>query len=247
MFVCWILEGGLDLTVNLQPISVHQRQILVIMSGCVLQLKNSVDNTKLILMAIDANIVKGVLRKMGLYMSLADRYFHFFIRNIESDESLQRNLDIYRFIKRELSEPDYENKAEVIKRLFEVWIIKNMELGNAQDVPSMYKPPTRKEQIFRDFLSLLDQDFRRERSISYYADRMCLTPKYLSTTIREVSGKHGMQWIDEYVALEAKALLRNSDMSVKQVSDNLNFPSQSMFGRFFRKMTGYSPKQYKML
>ena len=111
----------------------------------------------------------------------------------------------------------------------------------------MRKPVGRKEQIFRDFLTLLEQHFTQERSISFYADRMCLTPKYLSTIVKEVSGKHGMQWIDEYVTLEAKALLRDNSLSVKQVSDQLNFPSQSMFGRFIKKMTGYSPKQYKQL
>ena len=81
----------------------------------------------------------------------------------------------------------------------------------------------RKEQIFHDFLTLLEEYYTQERSISFYADRMCLTPKYLSTIVKEVSGKHGMQWIDEYVVLEAKALLRDGSISVKEVSDQLNF------------------------
>ena len=125
--------------------------------------------------------------------------------------------------------------------------MKNHSLSENEPKPEIRKPVGRKEQIFKDFLTLLEQHFTQERSISFYADRMCLTPKYLSTIVKEVSGKHGMQWIDEYVALEAKALLREGSMSVKQVSDKLNFPSQSMFGRFFKKMTGYSPKQYMLL
>ena len=114
------------------------------------------------------------------------------------------------------------------------------------DKPELSRPLNRKEQIFHDFLTLLEEYYTQERSISFYADRMCLTPKYLSTIVKEVSGKHGMQWIDEYVLLEAKALLRDGSISVKEVSDQLNFPSQSMFGRFFKKMTGLSPKQYKL-
>ena len=219
MMACWILQGGLDFTINLEKVSIRNNQ----------------------------DVANDMLRKLGLYMALADRYYHCLIREINTDAAVQSNLELYKFLKKELLEPDYPNKTEVINRLFEIWIIKILALEKTQNTSLLGKSLTRKEQIFRDFLILLDKDFRRERSISYYADRMCLTPKYLSTIIREVSGKHGMQWIDEYVALEAKALLHSSEMSVKQISDALNFPSQSMFGRFFRKMTGYSPKQYKML
>lgn len=247
MMACWILQGGLDFTINLEKVSIRNNQMLVIMPGCVFQIASGVENTKFILMAIDADVANDMLRKLGLYMALADRYYHYLIREINTDAAVQSNLELYKFLKKELLEPDYPNKTEVINRLFEIWIIKILALEKTQNTSLLGKSLTRKEQIFRDFLILLDKDFRRERSISYYADRMCLTPKYLSTIIREVSGKHGMQWIDEYVALEAKALLHSSEMSVKQISDALNFPSQSMFGRFFRKMTGYSPKQYKML
>ena len=138
-------------------------------------------------------------------------------------------------------------KKEVLQRYCEIWILKSVSSREGVHHPELRKPVGRKEQIFRDFLTLLEQHFTQERSISFYADRLCLTPKYLSTIVKEVSGKHGMQWIDDYVALEAKALLREGTMSVKQVSDKLNFPSQSMFGRFFKKMTGYSPKQYMLL
>ena len=164
-----------------------------------------------------------------------------------TEHALDTGLTMYHLIKEELEQPDYERKKDVIQRYCEIWILKNFSFSEVDEIPEIHKPANRKEQIFRDFLTLLEQYYTQERSISFYADRMCLTSKYLSTIVKEVSGKHGMQWIDEYVVLEAKALLRDGSMSVKQISDKLNFPSQSMFGRFFKKMTGYSPKQFIQL
>ena len=159
---------------------------------------------------------------------------------------MENDLQMYRLLCSELATPSYYYKTEVIQRYCEVAVLKSISLNDMTEKPELNRPLNRKEQIFHDFLTLLEEYYTQERSISFYADRMCLTPKYLSTIVKEVSGKHGMQWIDEYVVLEAKALLRDGSISVKEVSDQLNFPSQSMFGRFFKKMTGLSPKQYKL-
>jgi AraC-like DNA-binding protein len=84
-----------------------------------------------------------------------------------------------------------------------------------------------------------------ERGIGFYADKLCHTPKYLSTTIKEVSGKLAGEWIDDYVMLEAKVLLKSTNMTVQQTSERLNFATQSHFGTYFKRLAGVSPKEYK--
>ena len=68
---------------------------------------------------------------------------------------------------------------------------------------------------------------------------------YLSTVIKNVSGKTAAEWIDDYVILEAKSLLKSTNLTIQQISDGLNFPSQSFFGKYFKRQTGISPKEYK--
>lgn len=104
---------------------------------------------------------------------------------------------------------------------------------------------SRDMQYFRHFMRELKENFRTERSVGFYADRICVTPKYLSSVVRQVSGRGPMQWINECVIVEAKNLLRFSDMTIQEISRELNFPTQSYFGRFFKKHTGMSPKGYK--
>lgn len=100
------------------------------------------------------------------------------------------------------------------------------------------------QQYFKKFMSLLSVYHSQERSISFYAGKMNLTCNYLSSIVKEYSGKTASHWISEYVILEAKALLKFSGLNVQQVAYQLNFPSQSMFGKYFKKRTGYSPKGY---
>lgn len=81
--------------------------------------------------------------------------------------------------------------------------------------------------------------------MQFYADRLCLTPKYLSQVVHAVSGRHAGDWIRDYVILEAKALLKSGQYTIQQVSDMLNFANQSFFGVYFKKAVGCSPTVYK--
>lgn len=103
----------------------------------------------------------------------------------------------------------------------------------------------RDEYYFRQFIELLYKYYTTNRSVKFYASKIHLNPKYLSNLIRKVSGKSAARWIDEYVVLEAKNLIKYSDMSIQEVAYALNFPNQSFFGKYFKKHAGVSPKKYR--
>lgn len=103
----------------------------------------------------------------------------------------------------------------------------------------------RAEAYFRQFMQLLGEHFRRERSVGFYARQLCITPKYLTTLIKRISGHSVSEWIDSYVILEAKALLKHSNRSIQEIAYHLSFPNQSFFGSYFKRNTGMSPSQYK--
>lgn len=103
----------------------------------------------------------------------------------------------------------------------------------------------RAEEYFTQFTHLLGEHFREERSVGFYARQLCITPKYLTTLIKRISGQSVSEWIDNYVILEAKTLLKYSTMSIQEIAYYLNFPNQSFFGSYFKRNTGMSPSQYK--
>ena len=95
------------------------------------------------------------------------------------------------------------------------------------------------------FMKLVTEYHSRERGMQFYADKLCLTPKYLSKIVKEASGRSGPEWIDDFVILEAKNLLRYSDESIKEIAYKLNFPSASVFNKFFKAKTGLVPSDYR--
>ncbi|MDR1544638.1 MAG: helix-turn-helix domain-containing protein [Prevotellaceae bacterium] len=96
-----------------------------------------------------------------------------------------------------------------------------------------------------NFLKLAEKHYKTVKQVGFYAEKLCLTPKYLSRIIKQNTGKSANEWLDDYVMLEAKALLKSTNMTIQQISDYLNFPSQSCFGKYFKRVEGISPREYK--
>ena len=113
--------------------------------------------------------------------------------------------------------------------------------------PEVQNPThNRAEEYFKQFTQLLGEHYRTERSVGFYARQLCITPKYLTTLIKRISGLSVSEWIDNYVIIEAKTLLKYSNMSIQEIAYYLNFPNQSFFGSYFKRNTGMSPSQYKI-
>ena len=107
------------------------------------------------------------------------------------------------------------------------------------------RPPSNEEFIMKRFMTEVKEHYHTQRRVLFYADRLHFSTGYLSTVIKNVSGKSPLEWIDDFVAKEACALLKNTNLTVQQISHELGFPSQSFFGKFFKRMTGFSPKEYR--
>lgn len=103
----------------------------------------------------------------------------------------------------------------------------------------------RSSEYFERLMSLLSTHYREQRNVEFYAEKMNISSKHLSRVIRNFTGKSVHQWIDEFVALEIKHLLKYSNMSIQQISFYLNFPNPSFMGQYFKRITGMTPGEYK--
>ena len=107
------------------------------------------------------------------------------------------------------------------------------------------EPMSRREDILKNFLTLLYKHYRKEHKINYYADLLFLTPRYFSLVIKEQSGQSPLSWITTALYVDARNLLRDTNMSVKEIADTLHFPTQSYFGKWFKNITGLNPLEYR--
>ncbi len=115
----------------------------------------------------------------------------------------------------------------------------------ASRLPVRREPCTRQDAIFRKFLSLLATDYAVSREVQYYADKLDITPKYLTVVTRQVSGRSAADWIMNTVMTNAKALLQTTRLSVQEISNRLNFANPSFFGQYFLRHSGLTPKEFR--
>ena len=104
---------------------------------------------------------------------------------------------------------------------------------------------SRKEELFEQFLQLLFEHCKEQHVVTFYAEKLFITPQYLSLILKELTGKSANKWIDDALIVEAKILLKAPQATVQQVADMLHFSDQSTFGKFFTKHMGISPMEYR--
>ena len=159
-------------------------------------------------------------------ISELDEYYALFFRTLFCPEALYKSETFRSLI------------TAALYRIGTIFVSKIKAEGNRS-------ANNRQMALFERFMQLLETHHATERNIAFYADRLFLTPKHVSKVILEVSGKTPTQWIDEYVVLEAKSLLKYSNLTIQEIADYLNFSTQSVFGKYFKHKTGLSPREYK--
>ena len=117
-------------------------------------------------------------------------------------------------------------------------------IGQAEDRNPDVKP-SRQDEIVARFLQCVHENYREHRDVGFYAAQLGLSLKYMSHVIYEKTGRHPTKWIKDYVILEAKSMLRSGRYSIQQIADELHFPNQSFFGKYFKEAVGVSPKKWK--
>ena len=139
-----------------------------------------------------------------------------------------------------------EYKEAALRHIFcsTIYRIADPILAKGGASPSM-GVKERSSEYFERLMSLLAENYREQRNVEFYADKMNISSKHLSRVIRNFTGKSVHQWIDEFVALEIKNLLKYSNLSIQQISYSLNFPNPSFMGQYFKRITGMTPGEYK--
>lgn len=178
-----------------------------------------------------------------------DFFFHMrkhFIVRLKRDE-VQRFLGFCRVIDFRNSNDDPLFRRETILHLLRIYYwdfyvdFRKMVQQKAELVPLN----SHKENIALRFAMLVNEHYREHKEMAFYADKLCITPQYLTRTIQEVNGRSARELLADYVVLEIKTLLRNANLDIKDVVRQTGFANQSSLSRFFRRYTGMSPTEYR--
>lgn len=231
-------KGELNIKINLEEHHVTAPALVTLMPGQIIELIESSVDTHLYAIALSKRFIDmiNIPGWQQQYMEMYNNPLH------PLDEQALRAVHIfYTILYHAAANTANPFRLQVIENLIRVFYY-----GGVSNLrPCSDNAPISKSNIVRRFMELVQEHYREERLIGFYADRLCITPKYLSKLMKENTGRSAGDWIENHVILEARALLQSSDMTIQQIASSLNFPNQSFFGKYFKRATGLSPKQYR--
>ncbi len=240
VYVIGVIQGTLNIKVNSTNLKIHANEYLSIMPCTTYQLQDS--RCLYFVYATQVHIINSIYTMVGRKRDLYTHCFSFHHHRLTEEEST-RLKDSYLKVKREHERKDFFMKEFAIRAMLLTYYSKLFTILETNKEIN-YKKDTRQENLFHDFLHLLDENYTHERSVNYYAQKLHISPKYLSATTTAITGTSASRIIDDYVSLQIKQLLYTNTKSVKDISEELNFQSQSFFGRYFKRITGMSPREY---
>jgi AraC-like DNA-binding protein len=236
----FLMEGSITLRIGHEEFVLRPYEWITIMTGKIFQTIKISDNAKIGICCIND----------GFYNINPDIIIDLYNRFIEnpvislSKENAMEYLDSFMHLKKYIGDKDHTCRTELLRSYCNViFLILCSEIQKNNDIQK--HRITRKDTIYEAFLSNIKKYYKKERSVKFYADKLCLTPKYLSTVIHQVTGRHASEWIDSHTILEIKALLRTTNTPVQQIAYELNFSTPAHFGKFFKRLTGLSPQKYR--
>ncbi|KAA2375294.1 AraC family transcriptional regulator [Alistipes shahii] len=239
-------EGETSLTSNLQEFRLKKDSLFIFSPKHILQVQSN-NRFKAHLIVIAPDFLKRINIDIKRMMPLFLQFGSLPCMELTQAES-QSLRSFISMVEQELKGSETDFSSEIIGGLIAATIYKVGDILThyLTEHPEVDSPiHNRAEEYFRQFTELLGEHYKHERSVGFYARQLCITPKYLTTLIKRISGKSVSEWIDNYVILEAKTLLKYSNMSVQEIAYYLNFPNQSFFGSYFKRNAGMSPSQYK--
>ena len=239
-------EGETSLTSNLQEFRLKKDSLFIFSPKHILQVQSN-NRFKAHLIVIAPDFLKRINIDTKRLMPLFLQFGSLPCMELTHAES-QSLRSFISMVEQELKGSETDFSSEIIGGLIAATIYKVGDILThyLTEHPEVDSPiHNRAEEYFRQFTELLGEHYKHERSVGFYARQLCITPKYLTTLIKRISGKSVSEWIDNYVILEAKTLLKYSNMSVQEIAYYLNFPNQSFFGSYFKRNAGMSPSQYK--
>lgn len=235
-------KGKISYRMDTEELVVHAGELLVVSERHVIDGYKCSDDMEglCIMMSVDFfhEIIKSVHDVSSLFVFARMQP----VMKLEADE-IATFTEYFQFIKQKISDNHNHFRKDLIRTLM---LAMFYDVGNViYRVKNFDESLLRSEKVFTQFLKMVEENCKRERRVSWYAQQLNITPKYLSTAVKRISGRTAVEWIENYVTMELRVLLKNSTKSIKEITEELNFPNQSFLGKYFKEHVGMTPSAYR--
>ena len=232
-------SGSVRIRANLHELEIHAHHLIVASPGTIVEFMEMSANCDLVMLGFANGFMENWQKEELLLPYLQGRLYLCLSLEQSAEQRLESIFSLLWEVINDIPFP-----REIVQSLISA-VFQQIAYFRKNGLSGEQPQYTRQEEIFNRFINLVNKYAIRERSVSFYANRLCLTPRYLGTLIRQSSSRTVMEWINEAIIQEAKILLCHSDKLVYQIADELNFPNASFFCKFYRRITGTTPHEYR--
>lgn len=243
---CFLIvsSGTANISVNLSSYELTDNCVVTVLPRSIIQLNRWSDDFRCELIAFSSDFVKD-LTLIRSVITQKNNIGSVPVLNLSKDEALLMKdyygllLNVYR---------------RSIAKDLKIGAVGNMLMSFFYCICSMYDSrniresdvlPVRREELTRNFLTLVLKHCEKEREVKFFADKLCVTPQYLNAVIKDTRGETASSIIKKVTVLIMEAKLKSTTASIQEIADELNFPNASFFSKFFKRETGMTPKQYR--
>lgn len=235
-------KGKISYRMDTEELVVHAGELLVVSERHVIDGYKCSDDMEGLCIMMSVNFFHEIIKSVHDVSSLFVFARMQPVMKLEADEIITFT-EYFQFIKQKISDNHNHFRKDLIRTLM---LAMFYDVGNViYRVKNFDESLLRSEKVFTRFLKMVEENCKRERRVSWYAQQLNITPKYLSTAVKRISGRTAVEWIENYVTMELRVLLKNSTKSIKEITEELNFPNQSFLGKYFKEHVGMTPSAYR--
>ncbi len=243
ILMCLCTKGSVNFTLDTKPECLSTNDLLIVSERHILENYSPTPDFNGLCMMVSIPFYNEIIKNVGdismLFLFSHDKPIHSMER-----PDLQLFHDYYYMIKEKMTNTGNRFRHELVRTLLQAMFYDFSEM--------FYRVQQRGEErasradiIFTQFIKLVGEHCRVQRRVAWYAQQMHITPKYLSEMVKQASKRTPNEWIDNYVTLELRVLLKNTTLSIHDIAVKMNFPNQSFLGKYFKEHTGMSPSSYR--
>ena len=247
ILLVWCIKGRLSVSINLNDYILKENTLFLCVPGNIFKLNEIIsDEEELHYVCIAMSREFAADQKVDVNKTFSNGLSLMDDPSVALSEEEAAMIADYIDMMGKVARSELTYKKESIQSLWTsmIYIFAGV-LDNRAKAKDPAESTNRSRLLFEQFISLVAKYHGQYRNVGFYADKLCLTPKYLSKLIKNATGRSAPEWIDAYVILEAKNMLKYSNETIKEIVYKLNFPNQSVFYKFFKARTGMTPSEYR--
>lgn len=244
-------EGYMQLNVNGTTYMLKERDTLICLPTMVVSETMLSPVHKINIMAFSTQFLQRTIKKEKDTANTFGYIYKHPIRHTSGEEQTSTFTCYRELLLAKIAEPAHRYRKDILQYLFSALfyeILTDIQRRSEQEgtSPNEEKDLASKRAgyVFKRFMQELAKDNGQHRSVNYFADRLCYSPKYVSTVVKQMSGRTALDWINEVAVEQIRQKLTFSDKSIKEIAEEMNFPNQSFFGKYVKAHLGMSPGQY---